>query len=132
MKNFQDFLLELNRFEKEKGTDTKTGKPITKGGTKKPTGPKTKDTALDIVKKQIRDQYGKGAIMSGGSRQQKKVKGEKDTRGTGKFKKAADAKNQLKKDAKEMGYGDNTKGYVETRARYGSKENMKSGKGLGT
>ena len=49
MKNFQDFLLELNRFEKEKGTDTKTGKPITKGGTKKPTGPKTKDTALDIV-----------------------------------------------------------------------------------
>jgi len=60
------------------------------------------------------------------------VKGEKSSMGTGKFKKAADAKNQLKKDAKEMGYGSNTKGYVETRARYGSKENMKSGRGLGT
>ena len=35
-------------------------------------------------------------------------------------------------DAKEMGYGKNVKGYIETRARYGSKANMKSGKGLGT
>ena len=31
-----------------------------------------------------------------------------------------------------MGYGKDTKSYVNTRARYGSKENMKSGKGLGT
>jgi hypothetical protein len=44
----------------------------------------------------------------------------------------SDDRKQLKKDAKEMGYGSNTKGYVETRARYGSKENMKSGRGLGT
>ena len=35
MKTFSDLLTELNRFEKEKGTDTKTGKPITKGGTAK-------------------------------------------------------------------------------------------------
>ena len=47
-------------------------------------------------------------------------------------KKAADEKKQLKKDAKEMGYGSDTKGYIETKARYGSKENMKSGRGLGT
>ena len=122
MKNFQDFQ-EATRLKKEMGYD--------KGGTKKPTGPKTKDTALDIVKKQIRDKYGKGAIMSGGSRQSPKVKGQK-TDGEGKYLKQHKAKQQLKKDAKEMGYGDDTKGYVETRARYGSKENMKSGKGLGT
>ena len=31
-----------------------------------------------------------------------------------------------------MGYGSEVKGYIETKARYGSKENMKSGRGLGT
>ena len=38
----------------------------------------------------------------------------------------------FEQDAKEMGYGSDTKGYIETKARYGSKENMKSGRGLGT
>jgi len=93
---------------------------------------KQKDTALDIVKRGIIAKYGKGAIMRKGSNQQKKVRGAKSTAGTGKYKKMADDKKQLKKDAKEMGYGSDTKGYVETRARYGSKENMKSGRGLGT
>ena len=64
--------------------------------------------------------------------QPEKVRGAKSTAGTGKYKKMADDKKQLKKDAKEMGYGSNTRGYIETRARYGSKENMKKGKGLGT
>ena len=35
MKTFNDFLTELNRFEKEKGMDTKTGKPVQKGGSAK-------------------------------------------------------------------------------------------------
>ena len=93
---------------------------------------KHRDAALDAVKKSIIAKYGKGAIMRKGSNQQKKVRGAKSTAGTGKYKKMADDKKQLKKDAKEMGYGSYTKGYVETRARYGSKENMKSGRGLGT
>ena len=122
MKNFQQFQ-EATRYKKETGYDV--------GGTKKPTSPKAKDTALDLVKNQIRAKYGKGAIMRTGSNQSKKVKGEK-TDGEGKYLKKHKANQQLKKDAKEMGYGSNTKGYVETRARYGSKENMKSGKGLGT
>ena len=117
-------MVEATRLKKEMGYD--------KGGTKKPTTPKKKDKALDMVLSGIRKKHGKGAIMSGGSKQQKKVKGQKDTRGTGKYKKMADSKNQLKKDAKEMGYGSDTKGYIETKARYGSKENMKKGKGLGT
>ena len=121
MKNFQE-LQEATRLKKEVGYD--------KGGTKKP--PSTsRDAVLDAVKKSITDKYGKGAIMRTGSNQSKKVKGEK-TDGEGKYLKKHKANQQLKKDAKEMGYGSNTKGYVETRARYGSKENMKSGKGLGT
>ena len=113
---------EATRYKKEKGYD--------KGGTKKPSG--KKDAALSAVVSMIRSKHGKGAIVGQGSRQQKKVKGAKSTAGTGKYKRAADEKKQLKKDAKEMGYGNDTKGYVETRARYGSKENMKSGRGLGT
>ena len=115
---------EATRQKKEMGYD--------KGGTKKPTTPKRKDKALDMVLSSIRKKHGKGAIMRSGSNQQKKVRGAKSTAGTGKYKKMADDKRQLKKDAKEMGYGSNTKGYVETRARYGSKENMKKGRGLGT
>ena len=121
MKNFQQFQ-EATRLKKEMGYN--------KGGTKKPTS-NSKDSVLDAVKKSITDKYGKGAIMRSGSNQPKKVKGEKSG-GEGKYLKQHKANQQLKKDAKDMGYGDNTKGYVETRARYGSKENMKSGKGLGT
>ena len=111
-------LPEATRLKKEKGYD--------KGGTKKPTGPKVKDAALDAVKKKY-----KGQIMRKGSNQPKKVKGQKTT-GVGKYLARHKEKQQLKKDAKEMGYGSDTKSYVNARARYGSKENMKSGKGLGT
>ena len=90
-----------------------------------------KDTALDIVKKKIIAKYGKGAIMSGGSRQQKKVKGQKDTRGTGKYKKMADQKKQTAADAKKRGFKD-VQSYVNTMARYGGKDNYDKGKGLGT
>ena len=109
---------EATRYKKEKGYD--------KGGTKKPTGPKVKDAALDAVKSKY-----KGQIMRKGSNQPKKVKGQKST-GVGKYLAKHKAKQQLKKDTKEMGYGKDTKSYVNARARYGSKENMKSGKGLGT
>ena len=111
-------LPEATRLKKEKGYD--------KGGTKKPTGPKVKDAALDAVKKKY-----KGQIMRSGSNQPKKVKGQKST-GVGKYLARHKEKQQLKKDTKEMGYGSDTKSYVNARARYGSKENMKSGKGLGT
>ena len=111
-------LPEATRLKKEKGYD--------KGGTKKPTGPKAKDAALDAVKAKY-----KGQIMRKGSNQPKKVKGQKST-GVGKYLAKHKEKQQLKKDTKEMGYGSDTKSYVNARARYGSKENMKSGKGLGT
>ena len=122
IKNFKkeetELQTEATRLKKEKGYD--------KGGTKKPTGPKVKDAALDAVKKKY-----KGQIMRSGSNQPKKVKGQKST-GVGKYLARHKEKQQLKKDTKEMGYGSDTKSYVNARARYGSKENMKSGKGLGT
>jgi hypothetical protein len=122
IKNFKkeetELQTEATRLKKEKGYD--------KGGTKKPTGPKVKDAALDAVKAKY-----KGQIMRKGSNQPKKVKGQKTT-GVGKYLARHKEKQQLKKDTKEMGYGSDTKSYVNARARYGSKENMKSGKGLGT
>ena len=119
---FSDFN-EATRFKKEKGYD--------KGGTKKPTEPKQKDSALDFVKAQITKQYGKGAIMSGGSKQQKKVKGAKSTVGTGKYKKAADQKKQTAADAKKRGFK-SVQNYTDTMARYGGKDNYDKGRGLGT
>ena len=111
---------EATRLKKEQGYQ--------KGGTKKPSG--KKDAALSYVLDKIKKEG--GVVIGQGSRQQKKVKGVKSDAGTGKYKRAADEKKQTASDAKEMGYGDNVKGYIETKARYGSKENMKSGRGLGT
>ena len=110
---------EATRLKKEQGYQ--------KGGTKKPSG--KKDAALSYVLDKIKKEG--GVVIGQGSRQQKKVKGAK-TDGEGKYLKRHKANQQLKSDAKEMGYGDNVKGYIETKARYGSKENMKSGRGLGT
>tara|TARA_B100001113_G_scaffold256059_1_gene211344 strand:+ start:1296 stop:1685 length:390 start_codon:yes stop_codon:yes gene_type:complete len=129
MKNFQEFQ-EATRYSQVTGKSFKTGKPVVKGGTKKPTS-QSKDVVLDAVKKSIRDKYGKGAIMSGGSREQKKVKGLKDTRGTGKYKKAADQKKQIAADAKKRGFK-SPQDYVNTMAVYGGKNNYDQGKGLGT
>jgi hypothetical protein len=113
---------EATRMKKEMGYD--------KGGTKKPKGPKTKDAALDAVKKSITAKYGKGAIMRSGSNQPKKVKGAK-TSGVGKFKMMADKKKETAADAKKRGFK-NTQDYVNTMARYGGKDNYDKGKGLGT
>ena len=118
---FKSFIKEATRLKKEKGYD--------KGGTKKPSG--KKDPALSFVLDKIRKEHGKGAVMTGGSRQQKKVKGAKSTAGTGKYKKAADQKKQTASDAKKRGFK-SSKDYVNTIARYGGKDNYDKGKGLGT
>ena len=107
---------EATRLKKEMGYD--------KGGTKKPTAPKQKDTALDMIRKKYKDQ-----LMKRG--QPKKVKGAKSTAGTGKYKKMADQKKQTASDAKKRGFK-NTRDYVETMARYGGKDNYDKGRGLGT
>jgi len=109
MKTFSDFLTELNRFEKEKGTDTKTGKPITKGGTAKD------DKALQSVM----SKYGSQRM---GANQPKKVKGAKSDAGTGRIsqmlakKKEQQAKSKALADkAKKSGYK-STQDYVNVQA----------------
>ena len=109
MKTFNDFLTELNRFEKEKGTDTKTGKPITKGGTAKD------DKAFQSVMKK----YGNQRM---GANQPKKVKGAKSDVGTGRIsqmvarKKEQQAKSKALADkAKKAGYK-STQDYVNVQA----------------
>jgi len=109
MRTFSDFLTELNRFEKEKGTDTKTGKPITKGGTAKD------DKALQSVMKK----YGSQRM---GANQPKKVKGVKSDAGTGRIsqmlakKKEQQAKSKALADkAKKSGYK-STQDYVNVQA----------------
>ena len=111
------FVDEATRMKKEMGYD--------KGGTKKPTGPKAKDAALDAIKAKY-----KGQIMRSGSNQPKKVKGAKPS-GGGKFKMMADKKKETAADAKKRGFK-NTQDYVNTMARYGGKDNYDKGKGLGT
>jgi len=100
---------ELNRFEKEKGMDTKTGKPVQKGGSAK------KDLAFQSVMKK----YGSQRM---GANQPKKVKGAKSDVGTGRVtqmlakKKEQQAKNKALADkAKKAGYK-STQDYVNVQA----------------
>ena len=109
MRTFSDFLTELNRFEKEKGTDTKTGKPITKGGTAKD----------DRAFQSVMSKYGSQRI---GANQSKKVKGAKSDAGTGRIsqmlakKKEQQAKSKALADkAKKSGYK-STQDYVNVQA----------------
>ena len=92
---------EATRMKKETGYDV--------GGTKKPTGPKAKDAALDAIKAKY-----KGQIMRSGSKQEKKVKGAKPS-GGGKFKMMAVKKKETETAAKKAGYK-NTQDYVNVQA----------------
>ena len=92
---------EATRMKKEMGYD--------KGGTKKPTGPKAKDAALDAIKAKY-----KGQIMRTGSKQEKKIKGAKPS-GGGKFKMMAVKKKETETAAKKAGYK-NTQDYVNVQA----------------
>ena len=121
----EEVVTELNRFEKEKGVDTKTGKPVTKGGTAK------SDKALQFVMKKI------GKQRMGGN-QPKKVRGAKNPNETSPTKqkmtrmKAAKASSRaFETRAKRSGYK-TAQDYANVVARYGSEDNMKKGRGLGT
>ena len=116
-----EFVDEATRLKKEKGYD--------KGGTKKPSG---KPTALSVVLDKIKKEHGAGAVMGqGGSRQKKKEKGAKSSSGTGKYLKRAQDKKAYVAKAKKAGFK-STKDYTNTVARYGSEDNYKKGRGLGT
>ena len=121
-KNFN--LDELNRYEKEKGEDTKTGKPVVKGGTAKD------DKAFQSVMRSHKDERM-------GANEKKKKKGEKKEEG-GRILRMQNKKKEEKKKrqefaarAKKKGYK-STQDYADTVARYGSEKDMEKGKGLGS
>ena len=121
----EEVVTELNRFEKEKGVDTKTGKPVTKGGSAK------NDRAFQSVMKK----FGKQRM---GANQPKKVRGAKNPNETSPTKqkmtrmKAAKASSRaFETRAKRAGYK-TAQDYANVVARYGSEDNMKKGRGLGT
>ena len=115
-------LNELNRYGKETGKATgsmnkRPGSPVKKGG--------SGDKALNVVRGMIRKQQGKP------EGQQKKVKGIKSDAGTGKYLDKQTSKKAFADRAKKAGYK-NPQDYANVVARYGSEDNMKRGRGLGT
>ena len=115
-------LNELNRYGKETGKATgsmnkRPGSPVKKGG--------SGDKALNVVRGMIRKQQGKP------EGQQKKVKGVKSDAGTGKYLDKQKSKKEYAAKAKKAGYK-NPQDYTNVVARYGSEDNMKRGRGLGT
>ena len=121
-KNFN--LDELNRYEKEKGEDTKTGKPVVKGGTAK------NDKAFQSVMSAHKDERM-------GANEKKKKRGEKKEEG-GRILRMQNKKREEKKKGEEFAARAKKKGYKSTQdyanvvARYGSEKDMERGKGLGS
>ena len=117
-------LTELNRYEKEKGEDTKTGKKIVKGGTAK------NDKAFQSVMSAHKDERM-------GANEKKKKKGEKKEEG-GRILRMQNKKKEQKKKDQEFAERGKKKGYKSTQdyanvvARYGGEKNMEKGRGLGS
>ena len=90
-----------------------------------------KDSALDFVKKQIEKKHGKGAIYDGKSKSKSPSPAEK-AKASAERKKRQDADNKAYASrAKKAGYK-STQDYTNVVARYGSEDNYRKGKGLGT
>jgi hypothetical protein len=90
-----------------------------------------KDAALDFVRKQIEKKHGKGAIYDGKSKSKSPSPAEK-AKASAERKKRQDADNKAYASrAKKAGFK-STQDYTNVVARYGSEDNYRKGKGLGT
>ena len=113
----EEVVTELNRYEKEKGIDTKTKKPVTKGGTAK------KDLAFQAVMKKYSSQ------RMGGN-EPKKVRGVKSDEGTGRITKMLAKKKEQQAKSKELDAKAKKAGYKTTQD-YVNVQAVRKG-GLGT
>ena len=118
----EETVVELNRYEKETGKSSGSmnmpkGTPTEKGG--------SSSRVMRAVRTSIRKETGKP------SGQRKKEKGLKSTAGTGKYLEKQKSKKDYADRAKKAGFK-NTQDYTNTVARYGSEDNYKKGRGLGT
>ena len=90
-----------------------------------------KDAALDFVRKQIEKKHGKGAIYDGKSKSKSPSPADK-AKASAERKKRQDADNKAYASrAKKAGFK-STQDYTDVVARYGSEDNYRKGKGLGT
>ena len=120
-----DPITELNRHAKETGKNTGSlnkpkGSKVQKGG--------SKDKALNFVRSKIRKETGKP------EGQRKKVKGAKSNEKNTSLQKKIDklkSKRAYADRAKKAGFK-STQDYTNTVARYGSEDNYRKGRGLGT
>ena len=117
MTRSEEVVTELNRYEKEKGIDTKTKKPVTKGGTAK------KDLAFQAVMKK----YGSQRM---GANEPKKVKGVKSDEGTGRITKMLAKKKEQQAKSKALDIKAKKAGYKSTQD-YVNVQAVRKG-GLGT
>ena len=117
-------LAELNRYERETGIDTKTGKKIVKGGTAK------NDKAYQLVMKKYNPQRM-------GANEPKKNRGAKPDEGPGKYtimlrkKRDQEAKNKAFA-ARAKAAGETPQQRADRIAIYGSEEDMEKGVGSGS
>jgi hypothetical protein len=89
----------------------------------------SRDKALDLVRASIIKKHGKGAIYDGKSKPPSEAEKKK---AAAERKKRQDVDNKAFADrAKKAGYK-NSQDYANVVARYGSEDNYKKGRGLGT
>ena len=89
----------------------------------------TEDKALDLVRASIIKKHGKGAIYD--AKRDKPTEAQKKASAAERKKRDADKAKAFASRAKKAGYK-NPQDYANVVARYGSEDNYKKGKGLGT
>ena len=89
----------------------------------------SRDKALDIVRQRIIKKHGEGAIYD--AKRDKPTEAQKKTAAAERKKRDADKAKAFADRAKKAGYK-STQDYANVVARYGSEDNMKKGRGLGT
>ena len=87
------------------------------------------DRAVDIVRANIRKKHGEGAIYD--AKRDAPTEAQKKAAAAARKKRDADKVKPFPSRAKKAGYK-NPQDYANVVARYGSEDNMKKGKGLGT
>ena len=106
--------------------NVKTGKPLYK---KADHVKESRDKALDIVRANIIKKHGEGAIYD--AKRDRPSEAQKKAASAERNKRQAEKNKAFADRAKKAGYK-STQDYANVVARYGSEDNMKKGKGLGT
>ena len=111
---------------KQNVKNVKTGKPLYKAADHVK---ESRDKALDIVRANIIKKHGEGAIYD--AKRDKPSEADKKKAAAERQKRQAEKNKAFAARAKKAGYK-STQDYANVVARYGSEDNYKKGRGLGT